>query len=434
MVTRTRSRDIGVPEPISQGPSRCPGGAPTGTLIGMDSSDVKVTLKDMWETRPSRPRDDRKFAGVGAAIARRYDLDPVLVRVGLVAAAFTGVGVGLYIAGWILLPDEPTDGSVPRRRRPPLWALIVLGILVAASIGHLANDPSGFLLPLAAVAAILFLLHRSRAGRGIPGPATPQVAAMTSGPTTAGTTPGSTAEGDTPPAWDPLGAAPFAWDLPEPGPAPAPPPRPKSRVTPVTLAITLLAAGVTALLLLATGGLSDVPVLLGVVLTVLGGGLVVGSVLRSGRGLIPFALLAMAVTWGVLAVPFDRISAGPPRDLHIAPVSAAALAPRYDNPVGSIEMDLRTMDLTVPAGAAATPVATRVDTGMGSVEIWVPENADVRFTGTAGVGSIEFGDQESSGPDARLQVDDLGADGVASGRPIVLDAHAGAGSVEVHRG
>ena len=397
----------------------------------MDSSDVKVTLKDMWETRPSRPRDDRKFAGVGAAIARRYDLDPVLVRVGLVAAAFTGVGVGLYIAGWILLPDEPTDGTEPRRRRPPLWALVVLGVLVAASIGHLADDPSGFLLPLAAVAAILFLLHRSRAGRGIPGPAAPRAATTT----TADTTAGLAAEGDTPPAWDPLGAAPFAWDLPEPGPAPAPPPRPKSRVTPVTLAIALLAAGVTALVLLATGGLSDVPVLLGVVLAVLGGGLVVGSVLRSGRGLIPLALLAMAMTWGVLAAPFDRIAAaGPPRDLHIAPVTAAALAPRYDNSVGSIEMDLRNMDLTVPAGAAATPVATRVDTGMGSVEIWVPENADVRFTGMAGVGSIEFGDQESSGPDARLQVDDLGADGIASGRPIVLDVHAGAGSVEVHRG
>ena len=41
----------------------------------------------------------------------------------------------------------------------------------------------------------------------------------------------------TPPAWDPLGAAPFAWDLPEPGPVPAPAPQRRSRVTPVTLAL-----------------------------------------------------------------------------------------------------------------------------------------------------------------------------------------------------
>jgi hypothetical protein len=63
----------------------------------------------------------------------------------------------------------------------------------------------------------------------------------------------------------------------------------------------------------------------------------------------------------------------------------------------------------------------------------VPENADVRFTGTAGLGSVEFDDREVGGPDARLTVDDLGEDGVRSGRPLVLDVHAGMGSVAVHR-
>nr|HPK66493.1 S-layer homology domain-containing protein [Thermoanaerobaculia bacterium] len=53
--------------------------------------------------------------------------------------------------------------------------------------------------------------------------------------------------GVTPPAWDPLGAAPFAWDLPEPSPVPAPAPPRRSRVTPVTLAVALLAGGVAAL-------------------------------------------------------------------------------------------------------------------------------------------------------------------------------------------
>ena len=47
---------------------------------------------------------------------------------------------------------------------------------------------------------------------------------------------------------------------------------------------------------------------------------------------------------------------------------------------------------------------------------------------------MEFDDQEMDGPGARLSVNDLGADGVASGRPLVLDVHAGVGSVEVHRG
>jgi hypothetical protein len=307
-------------------------------------------------------------------------------------------------------------------------------IAAVVGVGHLADGRGGILLPAVAVAALLFLLHRSRGRRGVAGPGTPGT--VPGGTTTASAPAGGapTASTSTPPAWDPLGAAPFAWDLPEPGPAPAPAPeRRRSRVTPVTLAVALLAGGVTALVLLAAGGLADLPVLLGVVLTVLGGGLVVGAFTRSGRGLIPFALLVGALTWGALAAPLDRFAGGPPEDLRIAPTTAAALAPQYALSVGSVEMDLSGMDLAVPPGAPVTPVQTRVDAGMGSVEIQLPRDADVRFTGSAGMGSIEFDDQTSDGPGATLTVNDLGADGRPSGRPLVLDVHAGMGSVEVHR-
>jgi len=54
-----------------------------------------------------------------------------------------------------------------------------------------------------------------------------------------------------PPSWDPLGAAPFAWDLPEPGPATPPaPPRRRLPVTLVTLGVALLAAAGTGVVLL----------------------------------------------------------------------------------------------------------------------------------------------------------------------------------------
>jgi predicted membrane protein len=97
-------------------------------------------------------------------------------------------------------------------------------------------------------------------------------------------------------------------------------------------------------------------------------------------------------------------------------------------------MDLRGMDLSVPPGAAVTPVQTQIDAGMGSVDIQVPRDADVRFSSSAGLGSITFDDQSSDGPGAELTVNDLGADGRASGRPLVLDVEAGMGAVEVHRG
>ena len=166
----------------------------------------------------------------------------------------------------------------------------------------------------------------------------------------------------------------------------------------MTLALALLAGGVTALVLLAAGGLTDLPVLFGVLLAVLGGGLVVGAFTRSGRGLIPVALLVGALTWGALAAPLDRIAAGPPQDLRLAPTTPAALAPQYRSNVGTVELDLRRMDLTVPPGAAATPVATSIDAGVGAVEIWVPRDADVRFTGEAASAPWSSTTRRTAGP------------------------------------
>ena len=139
-------------------------------LGAMNGSDVHTTLREMWETRPARPRDGRQIAGVAAAIARRYDIDPVLVRVGFVVAAFYGIGAALYIAGWVLLPDEPDTGPVEAgRRRPKAWLLILLGIAAVAGLGGMSHSHGGVLLPIAAVATLLFLLHRSRSGRGLAG-------------------------------------------------------------------------------------------------------------------------------------------------------------------------------------------------------------------------------------------------------------------------
>src|SRR6476660_2838625 len=126
-------------------------------LASMNTTDVRGTLREMWETRPARPRDDRQIAGVAAAIARRYDIDPVLVRVGFVVAAFYGIGAALSIAGWVLLPDEPDTGPVTSdRRRPRAWLLILLGIAAVAGLGGVSHAHGGVLLPAVAVATLLF--------------------------------------------------------------------------------------------------------------------------------------------------------------------------------------------------------------------------------------------------------------------------------------
>ncbi|MGA2930838.1 MAG: PspC domain-containing protein [Acidimicrobiales bacterium] len=55
----------------------------------------------------------RMLAGVAAGLADYFDVDPTIVRIAFVALAFLGgLAVPLYLAGWLLIPDEGSDVSV----------------------------------------------------------------------------------------------------------------------------------------------------------------------------------------------------------------------------------------------------------------------------------------------------------------------------------
>jgi phage shock protein PspC (stress-responsive transcriptional regulator) len=60
-----------------------------------------------------RSTDDRMLAGVASGLARYLDADVTLVRI-IVAALtiFTGAGVALYIAAWLLIPEDGDDQSI----------------------------------------------------------------------------------------------------------------------------------------------------------------------------------------------------------------------------------------------------------------------------------------------------------------------------------
>jgi phage shock protein PspC (stress-responsive transcriptional regulator) len=60
-----------------------------------------------------RSADDRMLAGVAGGIARYLDTDVTLVRVIIAALTlFTGTGVALYIAAWLLIPVDGEDQPV----------------------------------------------------------------------------------------------------------------------------------------------------------------------------------------------------------------------------------------------------------------------------------------------------------------------------------
>ncbi len=60
--------------------------------------------------RLMRSRTDKVIAGVAGGIAQYLAVDPVFVRVGLVALVFTGVGVLLYPILWLIMPLEGAGG------------------------------------------------------------------------------------------------------------------------------------------------------------------------------------------------------------------------------------------------------------------------------------------------------------------------------------
>ena len=60
-----------------------------------------------------RCRHGRMLAGVAAGLADYFDIDPTLVRIGFVALALLGgLALPLYVAGWLLIPEEDADQSV----------------------------------------------------------------------------------------------------------------------------------------------------------------------------------------------------------------------------------------------------------------------------------------------------------------------------------
>lgn len=54
-----------------------------------------------------RPRDNRVIAGVCSGIARRFGIEPTIVRILFVASfLLPGPQILIYLAGWVLMPEE----------------------------------------------------------------------------------------------------------------------------------------------------------------------------------------------------------------------------------------------------------------------------------------------------------------------------------------
>ena len=61
----------------------------------------------MDQKRLYRSRENRMICGVCGGIADYFNVDPTLIRLGLVLLACTGSGILAYFIAAIIIPDQP---------------------------------------------------------------------------------------------------------------------------------------------------------------------------------------------------------------------------------------------------------------------------------------------------------------------------------------
>lgn len=390
-------------------------------------------LHDIWRTRPVRSGGDAMIAGVCSGIARRYDVDPTLVRVALVVAAtFGGSGVLAYIACWFALPSDGVEN--PRRRgplgrhgmprdlhRPGTVGLVVVAIIALAILPSPAWGSSG-LVGAALLVVGVWALHR-RTPEPPPGTSADTVTTVSltkpAAPTGAPADADATTERVVPPAWDPLGAAPFAWDLPDPPTTQTPAPRPArdTALAAVVVGVALLVAAVGVALWSAVGVAAVTPVrIAGAVLAVLAVGVIAGALRGRRTGLTGLAVLVgvVVVVLGV-ADRSPQFPSGGVGERNWKPLSEGDLAPEYSVTVGSGTLDLRSVTLTGDR-------TVRVEAGVGQVVIEVPRDMNVRAVCHTTVGKQDCASGVQGGDDG------------AAGPVLTVDASTVAGDIEVRRG
>ena len=75
-----------------------------------------TTVEPQDQTKPqelSRPVDDRMLGGVASGIARYLRVDVTVVRIIFaVLAIMGGAGIPIYLAGWLLIPEEGARQSI----------------------------------------------------------------------------------------------------------------------------------------------------------------------------------------------------------------------------------------------------------------------------------------------------------------------------------
>lgn len=175
----------------------------------------------------------------------------------------------------------------------------------------------------------------------------------------------------TPPAWDPLGVAPFAWDLPEPTPLVQPSAAVRGRaegvLARVTLGITLLVGSLTAAGVFAGWWTLTWAQVSGIALAVLAVGLLISALRGRGYSLIGPGVFLSLVTMALAVTGVSGTTGYGATTFH--PHSFTELQDTYSANAGELTLDLSALplgkdDKTVDAQLKAGRALVLVPPGM----------------------------------------------------------------------
>ena len=415
----------------------------------------------------------------------------------VVLTIFGGVGAFGYVLGWLLLPSDSDEVSAAEaligRGQSSVSPVLAVGLGIAALISVGTSFSWGLpFMPLVIVAGVVLVIShkrgrqqgrpaswekhyreaekhwekwtgsswgqwgggcnrsRSAASNAAPGPATAATGPAPASPfdrpafwdkadEQPAASPSDGPSGDdpgvrsTPPAWDPLGAAPFAWDLPEVDLTPPPPPPAKpSIIARLTLPFAFIAAGTAAAGVvygwwdLSWGQVS------GIALAVVAVGLFLSAVRGRGRNLVTPGIVLSVLTVGLSITGISGIDNY--GEMDWTPTSIAEVRSDYRINAGDAGLDLR--QLVIPAGEVRN---VTVSVGAGNATVVVPASMNVNLTcvTTAGdtdcLGTQANGFNLSGEPLVATQIGSGETDKVKTG-VLNLTVKVGAGQATVSRG
>jgi len=370
----------------------------------------------MTTEQPTSPRllrrrtDDRVIGGVASGLGEFLNVDPLLVRIGFVGLmVFGGLGLLLYVGGWLLVPEEASDESIVEELlnrtglTPSRWLVLLLfGAGALILLGGLGNAVAYSELAVGVGIGIMVIVLGgallAQSGR-LPAFGPAPVIAVPKRPA------------------KPAAAA-AAAPVEVVRPRVARRRRPRSPLGWYVLGAVLAGIGLLALATNISGTDVDLGQFFGLSLGVIGIGLIVGTWWGHARLLILLGILLLpfAITASFITAPIEG-----GLGLHrFSPTSPQELRDEYRLVGGRLVLDLSAVE------APAEPIRIVASVAAGQMQVILPPDAGIELSSQVGAGELGvFGAwQYGSG-----LTDGYVATG--AGSTFVLDLQMGIGSIRV---